>query len=204
MSFSFVEGFLLGLGAAVPLGPINILIMNEAIKKYKNGVMIGVGAMSADVTYLIFIILGILAYINQPFILNALSLLGGFFLLYLAYNIFISRKNKLAEISTDIVQKSSFKLFAKGYFLTLLNPYTIAFWLSAAGYIAGKNLDFSITLAGLFSAIFLWIVIMPYFIHKTKHKISQNLSSMINLLSSLILFGFGAMMLFNFVTTLFE
>lgn len=203
MSFSFVEGFLLGLGAAVPLGPINILIMNEAIKKYKNGVMIGVGAMSADVTYLIFITLGVLVYINQPFILNALSLLGGFFLLYLAYNIFISTKNKLAEISTDIVQKSSFKLFAKGYFLTLLNPYTIAFWFSAAGYITGKNLDFSITLGGLLSAIFLWIIIMPYFIHKTKHKISQNLSSMINLLSSLILFGFGVMMLFNFGTTLF-
>ena len=31
----FIEGFILGLGAALPLGPINLLIMNEALKNYK-------------------------------------------------------------------------------------------------------------------------------------------------------------------------
>ena len=29
----FIEGFTLGLGAALPLGPINLLIMNEALKE---------------------------------------------------------------------------------------------------------------------------------------------------------------------------
>lgn len=204
MTFSFVEGFLLGLGAAVPFGPINILIMNEAVKNYKNGVMIGVGAMSADITYLIFIILGVVVYLNQPPVLNTLSLFGGVFLIFLAYNIFINRDKKLANVTADITKKNSLKLYAKGYFLTLLNPYSIAFWLSTAGYIAGKKLDFFITFAGLVSAILLWITIMPFFVHKTKHKISQKISSVINLISSLILFGFGAAMFINFILNIFK
>ncbi len=199
MTFSFIEGFLLGLGAAVPLGPINILIMNESIKKYKNGVMIGLGAMSSDITYLVFILFGLIVYLNQPIVLDALSVFGGSFLIYLAYNIYKSRNNKLANTTTHIVKKNSLKLYLKGYFLTLLNPYTIAFWLSASGYIAGKNLDFFVTLVGMLSAILLWITLMPYFIHKTKHKISQKISSVISIVSSVILFGFGVMMLLTFI-----
>ena len=199
MTFSFIEGFLLGLGAAVPLGPINILIMNESIKKYKNGVMIGLGAMSSDITYLVFILFGLIVYLNQPIVLDALSVFGGSFLIYLAYNIYKSRNNKLANTTTHIVKKNSLKLYLKGYFLTLLNPYTIAFWLSASGYIAGKNLDFFVTLVGMLSAILLWITLMPYFIHKTKHKISQKISSVISIVSSIILFGFGMMMLITFI-----
>lgn len=202
MIFSFIEGFLLGAGAAVPLGPINLLIMNEAIQKYKNGVMIGLGAMSADITYLLFILFGIIAYLNQPVVLNAISLAGGIFLLYLAWSIFQGRKKPIADIAADMVQKNPLKLYVKGYLLTLLNPYTIAFWLSAAGYVAGKNLDFFVTFVGLFSAILLWITLMPLIIYKTKHKISHTLSHIIHLVSSLILFGFGAMMLMNFVSYL--
>lgn len=202
MIFSFMEGFLLGAGAAVPLGPINLLIMNEAIREYKNGVMIGLGAMSADITYLLFILFGIIAYLNQPIVLNVISLAGGIFLLYLAWSIFKGRKKPIADIAADMVQKNALKLYVKGYLLTLLNPYTIAFWLSAAGYVAGKNLDFLVTFLGLFSAIFLWITLMPLIIYKTKHKISHTLSHRIHLVSSLILFGFGAMMLMNFVSHL--
>ncbi len=202
MIFSFMEGFLLEAGAAVPLGPINLLIMNEAIREYKNGVMIGLGAMSADITYLLFILFGIIAYLNQPIVLNVISLAGGIFLLYLAWSIFKGRKKPIADIAADMVQKNALKLYVKGYLLTLLNPYTIAFWLSAAGYVAGKNLDFLVTFLGLFSAIFLWITLMPLIIYKTKHKISHTLSHRIHLVSSLILFGFGAMMLMNFVSHL--
>ena len=33
----FIEGLMLGFGAAVPLGPINLLIMNEVQKMHQTG-----------------------------------------------------------------------------------------------------------------------------------------------------------------------
>lgn len=112
----------MGLGAAVPLGPINILIMNEAVKKYKNGVMIGLGAMSSDIMYLFLIIFGLIAFFNQPYILNSLSLFGGAFLIYLAYAIFKNRDAKIGKPKENIKDSSVIKLYAKGFVLTAINP----------------------------------------------------------------------------------
>jgi len=190
---SFFEGFLLGLGAAVPLGPINILIINEAIKEYKGAVMIGLGAMSSDVIYLFLIMFGLVAFFKQAFILNALSFFGAIFLIYLAYTIFKSREAKQKTSST--YKKSSYsKLYVKGLTLTFINPYTIGFWLSASGFVASKELEMFVTLFGMLSAIVLWITIMPYLVHKSKHRISPRVFYWINTVSALILLGFGLAM----------
>ncbi|EDZ62971.1 lysine exporter protein (LYSE/YGGA) [Sulfurimonas gotlandica GD1] len=200
MILSFTEGFLLGLGAAVPLGPINILIMNEAVKKYKNGVMIGLGAMSSDIMYLFLIIFGLIAFFNQPYILNSLSLFGGAFLIYLAYAIFKNRDTKIGAPKEEVKESSCVKLYAKGFILTAINPYTIGFWLSVSGYIAGKELNPYIALLGMLSAILLWITLMPYLVHRTKHKISRRVSHWISIASAVILFGFGSVMIIKLIS----
>lgn len=196
MILSFFEGFLLGLGAAVPLGPINILIMNEAIKEYRSAVTIGLGAMSSDIIYLFLIMLGLVAFFKQPYILNSLSFFGAIFLIYLAYAIFKSRgvKQKVGKVS----KRSSYsKLYIKGLTLTFVNPYTIGFWLSVSGFVVSKELEMFATLFGMLSAIALWITIMPYLIHKSKHRISPKVSYWINIVSAVILLGFGLAMLVN-------
>ncbi|MDY0233614.1 MAG: LysE family transporter [Sulfurimonas sp.] len=199
MILPFFEGFLLGLGAAVPLGPINILIMNEAIKEYKSAVMIGLGAMSSDIIYLFLIMLGLVAFFKQPYILNFLSLFGAFFLIYLAYGIFKSRNSK--QKTGQVPKKSTYsKLYIKGLTLTFINPYTIGFWLSVSGFVASKELEMFATLFGMLSAIALWITIMPYLVHRSKHRISPKVSYWINIVSAVILLGFGLAMLLNLLS----
>jgi len=193
---SFFEGFLLGLGAAVPLGPINILIMNEAIKEYKSAVTIGLGAMSSDIIYLFLIMLGLVTFFKQPYILNSLSFFGAIFLIYLAYSIFKSRSSK-QKVSKASKKSNYPKLYIKGLTLTFVNPYTIGFWLSVSGFVASKELEMFITLFGMLSAIALWITIMPYLVHKSKHRISPRVSYSINIVSAVILLGFGLVMFLN-------
>jgi len=196
---SFFEGFLLGLGAAVPLGPINILIMNQALNHYKFGIAIGFGAMSADILYLTMIFIGLIGFINNPFILNSLGILGSLFLLYLGIIIYQNRDKRLESNQNNINTKNIFKLYLQGFILTLFNPYTIAFWLSIAGYTVHKELDMLFTIVGMLSAILLWITLMPYFIYKSKHKISQKVSFYINIFSFIILFGFAISLFVNVV-----
>ncbi len=188
---SFIQGFILGIGAAVPIGAINILIMNYALKNYKSGIAVGFGAMNADLTYLVLISFGLTVFLENKTLLDILGLVGGAFLLYLAYLIFKSRNNELDTQKRDITVKNLLGLFFKGYILTLLNPYTIAFWLSIAGYAVNKELDFSITVAGMISAIMLWITLMPYFVHRSKHRISSRVSYYISIFSSIVLAGFA-------------
>lgn len=191
----FIEGLLLGFGAALPLGPINLLIMNEALQGYKKAVAIGLGAMSADVTYLLLISYGITNYLREPLLLTILSLIGGVFLIYLAFLIFKGRNHHIHKMKTtkDATLLSN---YTKGYLLTLLNPYTVLFWLSVTSY-STTTQSLGTTLLGLICAIMIWILLMPYFIYKKRALISDKISSLIAIISAGIIFLFGVSLLFK-------
>lgn len=199
---TFFEGFLLGIGAAVPIGPINILIMNEALKSQKRATMIGLGAMSADITYLAFVIFGMITIFDNPNVVQIFGLAGVVVLGYFAFSIYKNKDNQNDKEEAKSEYSSvtdSLKIYSKGYFLTILNPYTIAFWLSVASYIVTKKLDFFLMLSGMFVAILSWIVLMPYFVNKMQHKISPKIISYTNLFSSLILVFFGISLLVHII-----
>ena len=134
MLSSFLEGFLLGVGAAIPLGPINLLIMNHALRDYKRALLIGLGAMSADTLYLTLILLGLTTFFTYPLISNFLGVLGSTFLLYLSYQIFKERHKMLHTDTIRDKKSARLKFYIQGFALTFINPYTVAFWLSIAGY----------------------------------------------------------------------
>jgi len=193
---SLIEGFFLGIGAAVPIGPINILIMNQALVSYIRAVFIGAGAMSADLTYLSLLLFGVLGYIRKSQVLLAtLGFIGSLFLLYLAWGIYRHRNVQMETLSVKAGVRHVFSSYLKGYTLTLFNPYTIGFWLSVTGYVATRKLNPTLTIIGLLCAITLWITLMPLFVHKTKHLIKPSVFKWINIISALILAFFGVSML---------
>jgi L-lysine exporter family protein LysE/ArgO len=187
----------LGIGAAVPIGAINILMMNTALKTYKGALFIGFGAMSSDITYLLLILLGMATFLDNPTITTTLGVLGSGFLFYMAYMIFKSRAKEVDTKAKTVSKKGLLKFYAQGYVLTFINPYTIAFWLSIAGFIANKSLEPIYTLFGMLNAILLWITLMPYFVHKSKHKISNKVSYWINVFSSGLLGIFAISLLYS-------
>lgn len=200
MISSFIQGFMLGLGAALPLGPINILIMNAALSNYKKGTAIGLGAMSADITYLALILFGIVQFLNSPTILDIIGIFGSGFLIYLAYLIYKNRNQSIEtkkEDKSNNTKKGYMKLYISGYLLTFLSPYTIAFWISVAGFASSGGLNPTITIVGLLCAITLWITLMPYFVYKSKHKISQKVSYWIALGSAIVLTFFALSTVFK-------
>jgi L-lysine exporter family protein LysE/ArgO len=191
MTMDFLQGILLGFTAAVPLGPINLLIMNESLKSYKNGFFVGLGALSADTTFLLLILFGLNSYLENTIVLKGLSSFGALFLLFMAYSVYINRNESIKKVQIDT--KGSFiKHYLKGYMLTIVSPYTIVFWLSVATLSLSKVYPLYVT-SGMLFAIFLWITLMPYFIYKTKHLISQDVYSKIALISAFIFcaFAFG-------------
>ncbi len=196
---AFTEGFILGLGAAVPVGPVNILIMTKALKNYTNAVSIGFGAMSADITYLTLILFGFFVFVKNSSVQMALGFFGTIFLTYIAYLIYKNRNEKITIHNSGVKSENNKIItnYLKGYSITLLNPYTIGFWISISAYINTKNISFGFTLLGLFCAIFLWITLMPLFVHKTKHLFSQIIIKNISVIAAGILLFFAIGMLIN-------
>ena len=185
----------MGLGAAVPIGPVNVLIMSYALKSYTQALAIGLGAMSADVAYLFLMTFGLLKVLNQPIVLQSLAVFGFIFLIVIAIMIF---KGANRHLHVKKVKKGSFiKLYVKGLFITLLNPYTVGFWLSIASLAISKEGGFVWLLIGMMVAIFVWVSGMPYIIHKNKHLISDEAAKYFAYFSGAVLAFFGCMLFVN-------
>ncbi|MEJ2489650.1 MAG: LysE family transporter [Sulfurovaceae bacterium] len=175
MFSSFLQGFLLGVGAAVPLGPINILIMNRALKSYTLAVATGLGALSADLCYILLLTLGLGSFLQESILLKILGFFGSAFLIYLAYSVFAKRDESIYELKRDVLKGRMLRTYISGYLLTLLNPYTIAFWTSVS-----------------------------YIIDRTKHRLSQSFYSKVSLIAAFILFGFGVYLLYVTIAMILE
>lgn len=183
---------LLGLGASIPLGPINTLIMNTALSNARNAFAIGLGAMSADLSYLGIVLLGFHLFLASPLVENLIAFLGSLFLLYLAYLFYKGRNKSLRERATEPC--AFFKSLIKGYLLTLSNPYTIAFWLSVASLVSSPQYRGIWLVLGIALVIFTWTISLPLLIHKSKHLISERVTYFFSLFSALIMVWFALML----------
>lgn len=194
---AFLQGLFFGFGAAVPIGPINIMIMTAALKSFWIAFAIGLGAMSADIFYLALLVFGLLEYLNGDTVSKILGAFGICYLFYISYLI-LKNSNKPIRVDEQIgVIKGNFlRNYFKGFLVTLTNPYTVGFWLSVTSY-AKSFENVYLVMVGLVIAIFIWIVSMPFGIYKSAKFISHNLVKWMNIVCIIILVGFALNMLYK-------
>lgn len=193
----FLEGLALGFGASVPIGPVNILIMSYALQSYKRAFALGLGSMSADAIYLLLMTFGLLQIFHVPLVQKTLAIFGFIFLIIIGIMLFKS-SGKHLQMHKSVKKHTIFTLYIKGLLLTLLNPYTVGFWLSIASVVASKDLNHVKTLLfGLIVAILMWISIMPYMVFKNKHFVSQAAAQKFSYIAGVILIFFAFVLLYN-------
>ncbi len=154
--FSIVSGLLYGFSLAVPPGPMNALIASRSLSSYREGFLTGLGAMTAD---LIFMILTYTAYgFMRSLPLEPIYLIGGTYMIILAALILRSRESNPSKPAS--VERSSLVLsFISALALGITNPYQILWWLSAG--LSFMDLFGAASILGLFIAILIWITSFP-------------------------------------------
>ena len=192
---TFFQGILLGLGVAVPFGPLNILILSYALKSFKNAFATGLGAMSADILYLLLLLFGALRFLTNDLATKLIGAFGVAFLSYMAFSMLKSRPKAL-EFSDKTAHESIAKSFIKGFALNLCNPFVIGFWASVA-LIFSENSHPQIMVAGLFVAIFAWVFSLSFFVAKFAHKFTAKIVRIINLASAAIIEYFALVLLYK-------
>src|SRR5438874_8275580 len=76
-----LKGLLLGIGAAAPIGPVNVEIARRTLKGgFPAGFALGCGAVTVDVTYAILSSFGMAQLVNHPAFYRAIQILGAMLL----------------------------------------------------------------------------------------------------------------------------
>jgi threonine/homoserine/homoserine lactone efflux protein len=190
-----IQGIVLGLSIAAPVGPIGVLCIRRTLT---NGMLIGfisgLGAATADATYGFIAAIGISAV--SAFFLDHqsyLRLVGGMFLLYLGYTTF---KSMPAEAAANASGEGLIGAYASTLFLTLTNPLTI---MSFAAVFAGlgvsaigeNSISSFFLVIGVFLGSMLWWLILSGMVNVLRHNFDHKRLKLVNQLSGLIITGFG-------------
>jgi L-lysine exporter family protein LysE/ArgO len=160
------KGIALGLGAAVPIGPVNVEIARRTFRGgFTAGFALGCGAVSVDVTYAILSSLSFRRLLDQPFIHWSITIGGVIFLLYLS---FLSLRGAIRDLHADPLAVPRERVshrngYLTGVLMTLLNPMTVGFWFLAVPAALGSITkdpapDMPMICVGVFMGTIAWVV----------------------------------------------
>lgn len=190
---SFLLGSLLGLGAAIPIGPVNLEIIRRNLRfGTPYGISTGLGACTADLIYLILLCLGALTLLQYPTLLRIISILGSLILIWFAIGAF---RSKITSISDHDQKPSLLRFGLEGFAMTAINPFTILFWASISSQLSLKALTgtSAIFLAGcgVIAGTVSWVLFINLVVHFTRHRLSATMIRGLNYVGGFILLGFA-------------
>src|SRR5438067_13866243 len=80
----FLKAVILGLGAAAPIGPVNVEIARRTLRGgFRAGFALGCGAVTVDVTYAVLASFSLRPVLSRPWLLNVIGIAGAALLAYL-------------------------------------------------------------------------------------------------------------------------
>jgi len=142
-------GVILGLSAGFSPGPLLTLVISQALRYgVREGVKVAVSPLMTDLPVLLLSLFVLKRIEGFRTVLGAISLLGGFFVLKLAYE---SVRAKQPDFTPQETEPQS---LVKGAVVNALNPNPYVFWLTVGGPTFLKAWDVSPLTAVLFAASF--------------------------------------------------
>ncbi len=195
----FPIGLLIGFIAAIPLGPINVFVISQTMKRdHFHGLLGGLTACLLDTLYCLGAILGmshITALINRWVIL--LKAAAALFLFAISVRLFLqSRKAREPRTERLEIKKTPRPALAV-LVMYISNPTLLAFWLGTAGMVTSH---YWVTNDGLTPYLFalacglgggLWYFILTRYVSKYHHMFSPRTFRRFFVGMALILSAFG-------------
>ena len=132
MNYDILISFALATSIlAISPGPDNIFVLIQSITNGKSyGLATVCGLMSGCLVHTTLLAFGVSAIIKaNDHLFFGIKLLGAFYLLYLAYKVFMS--DAKLHLESNVSSKRSLKgLFIKGFFMNVFNPKVAIFFLA--------------------------------------------------------------------------
>lgn len=191
----FLQGIIIGLTLAVPVGPISLLCIRRSIADGRlHGIVSGLGVATADSLYAAVAVLGLTA-ISGIIIAQQLffRIFAGLVLIVIGVKVFLSVPQEPGE---NDGHESYPKDFLSMLAIALANPLTILFFLVVLpgfGVVLGGSSFFTSAefVLGIFSGSAAWWIILCGAVGSVRSSLSTRTLQLINRISGVLIFCFG-------------
>jgi threonine/homoserine/homoserine lactone efflux protein len=136
-------GIFVGLLAAVPLGPVNVFVISQALKRgFFHGFLAGLTAATLDTTFCLVALAGFfkIKISLPPYAMSVLKVLAAVIILLLSHKLI--RDSRTFEIprERDKIPSAAPKPILGVLLLYVANPTLYMFWIAVAGTVTGHRL----------------------------------------------------------------
>lgn len=160
------QGMILGLMIAVSVGPAFLAIIQTGMSRgFKSSFFMALGISASDIVLITICYLGASTFFDEMSNKLFVGIIGGIILIgYGIYSFFkkpedhpkkIVKKKKKRTLLDKLSSPDAGILtyIIKGFFMNLLNPFLLVFWLTAMGWVSanaeeGKLLNYAIAFFG--------------------------------------------------------
>ena len=189
-----LRGFILGFSIAAAVGPISLLVIRRTLAEGRlYGLLSGLGVATADATYAAIAAFGLGAITNA--LVNArqvLGLVGGVFLLWLAWQTIRAAPTDAATVSTRRGGYAGAYLSILG--LTMANPMTILSFgalFAGLGVTSGATGDAAVLVLGVLVGSTSWWVVLTTVVGTMRARVTPAWTHRINVGSGVVIGAFA-------------
>lgn len=191
-----LTGFVSGLLLSIPVGPVNLSILNEGARRgFGWAVMIGLGATVMEVIYCAIAFTGFARLFGDGLVKATMELFSFVFLLYLGIRFLVARRllaNSPIEVRLEerLHPRSAFML---GLIRVLGNPGVLLFWIILAanfisrGWVSADMPGKFFCVTGVALGTGLWFFSLSYAASRGKGRLSEQTLVRMEHVSGLIL-----------------
>lgn len=189
-----LRGFVLGLTIAAAVGPISLLVIRRTLAEgQRYGLVSGLGVATADATYGAIAAFGLSAITDA--LVNArqvLGLVGGVFLLWLAWRTIRSTPTEAATVTTT--RRGYLGAYLSILGLTMANPMTILSFgalFAGLGVTSGATGDAALIVVGVLLGSAAWWIVLTTAVALLRGRITPRWLHRINLVSGVVIGAFA-------------
>lgn len=193
-----VIGFLIGFFAAVPVGPVNLYIISQTLKRdFFHGMLAGLTTALLDFSYCLIALVGLFHIsLNLSRYSHVLKIVASLVILLLGLKLMHDSKKFSLKEEKSSISRTPRPLFGV-LFLYISNPSLYAFWIGVAGTVTAHGLLKSgMGPAVLFAAscgfgAILWYFFLVRIVSHYQAKIQEETFKKMLVILGLLLSGFA-------------
>jgi L-lysine exporter family protein LysE/ArgO len=173
-------GIFVGLLAAVPLGPVNVFVISQALKRdFFHGLLAGLTAAALDTAFCFVALAGFfqIKLSLPPYTMAVLKIVAAVIIILLSGKLIKDSKTFAIPRERDKIPSAAPKPILGVLLLYVTNPTLYMFWIAAAGAVTGHHLvRYGTWTAVAFAAAvgmgsLLWYLLLVRFVSRRQARI---------------------------------
>jgi threonine/homoserine/homoserine lactone efflux protein len=143
MIASLIEGIILGITLAFLIGPGFIALIQTSIHNgLKSGLLFATGVALSDLALVSLSYMGAIQFLTDEANQLMVGIIGGIILISFGIMTFFKKYKVNAkrgiEVRVTVVGGGRFRYILKGFFMNILNPFLLIFWLGVMSFVSAK------------------------------------------------------------------